>query len=75
MIDKHKFYLGSGTVQPYIGRATPFLHHGFGMAQYDRDKPVVTESVRRQVQPILDLMNAGDMTQEDGLAAIDNIFW
>lgn len=31
----------------------------FGRAQYDRDLPILTDSLREQAQPIVDALNEG----------------
>ena len=60
------YRFGIGAVQPYIydpEDLTTFLW--FGAPQYDSRKPVFSESLREQAQPILDALNAGTMTDSE----------
>lgn len=72
--DPTKAYLSSGTVQPIVLRHTPWLCHSFGAAQYHRDLPVLTDGVREQAQPIVDRLNAGEITDEQAKAELSKIW-
>lgn len=56
-------------------RNTPWFFHGFGRAEYDRDKPVISDSIRSQVEPILKELNDGQISLEDALTHIDRIWF
>jgi hypothetical protein len=66
--------LGIGTVQCYLGRERPWVMHFFGRAEYSRDRPILSDSIRSQAQPIVDALNAGTMSLSDALLALDCIF-
>jgi hypothetical protein len=73
---KDKFILCSGTVQPYVFREQPWFMRHFGCAVYDRDKPVLSEGRRARAQPIIDRMNAGELTPEQGMELLnEHAFW
>lgn len=72
--EARKFYLGAGTVQPVISRMTPFYCKHFGRAEYDRERPVVSDSIRKQAQPIVDALNNGTMTIAEAEKKLDNIY-
>lgn len=71
MRNEAKFSLGEGTVQCYVLRESPWLMHFFGRAEYQREKPVMSDSIRSQAQPIVDAMNSGTITVEDGLRQLE----
>jgi hypothetical protein len=73
--DPSRFHLGAGTVQPLVSRSTPWFCHHFGRAEYDRDKPVVSDSIRQQAQPIIDELNAGTLTIEEAKVKLDKIWF
>lgn len=70
-----KYYLGAGTVQPVVGRDSPFFLFHFGRAEYQRDLPIVTDSIRTQAQPIVDALNAGTITQDEAIEKLKAIYW
>lgn len=69
-----KAYLGAGTVQPVVSRSDPWFFHHFGAAEYCRDLPILTDSIRSQAQPIVDRMNAGELTDEQAIAELNRIY-
>jgi len=77
--DINKYYLTAGTVQPSVVRIGDIEHrlfsHHFGRAEYDKYKPVISESIRAQAQPIVDQLNAGMITEAEAIAALDKIYW
>lgn len=59
----------------HVLRESPWLMHFFGRAEYQREKPVMSDSIRSQAQPIVDAMNSGTITVEDGLRQLDEIWY
>lgn len=68
------YWLTTGTVQPMARSDSPWWCYHFGHAQYDRDKPILTDSIRAQAQPIIDALNAGTMTREEAEKELDKIW-
>lgn len=73
MFDPKQYCLTSGTVQPFVVCHEPWFLHHFGPIQYDRDKPVLSESIRQQAQPIVDALNAGTMNSETAKKELNKI--
>lgn len=73
--DDDKFHVTSGTVQSCVVRMSPFAMHHFGRCEYDRDKPVTTDSLRQQGQAICDALNAGDIDWETAKKRLDEIWY
>ncbi len=73
--DKSKFYLGSGTVQPTVSRDTPYFYHHFGRCAYHRDTPVMSDSIRKQAEPIVARLNTGELTVEEAVKLLDKIWY
>lgn len=75
--DPMKYYLCSGTVQAYVYRMGDSRISGFmcffGCPKYDSRKPVISESLREQAQPIVDKLNRGEMTEEQARKELDKI--
>lgn len=67
-----RYYITTGTVQCYVKGPALFMHH-FGRAEYDISKPVLSETLLSQAQPIVDLLNTGDITETDAKALLDKI--
>lgn len=75
-MDPTKFYLCPGTVQAFVVRERPWFHRAFGKAEYDRNKPVLSDARRERAQPIVDRMNAGEVSPDEGMALLDrHAFW
>lgn len=78
-IDPMVYHLTWGTVQCYVHRPgdheTPMFLHFFGRAEYDRNKPVLSESLRKQAEPIVDQLNCGEITEDEAKKALDKIYW
>ena len=70
-----KFCVASGTVQPYVCRETPFAMHHFGRCEYDRNKPVLSDSLRQQGQAVCDALNAGEIDWETAKKRLDKIWY
>lgn len=70
-----RYVLTCGTVQCYVARTggsvTPLWIHHFGRVEYDRDKPVLSDRIHKQAQPIVDQLNAGSITQEQAVRLLD----
>ena len=68
-----KYAICEGYVQCFVA-SDSFMHH-FGRAEYDRNRPVLSESLREQAQPIVDRLNDGSMSHEEAKAMLDKIHW
>lgn len=75
MEPKYKF--GIGTLQPFIYKPDDLSMPSmwFGLPEYDSRKPVFSDSLRRQAQPILDALNNGTMTEDDARERLKAIRW
>jgi hypothetical protein len=76
-MSKEAYTVCTGTVQCYVHKETGedgsmFMHH-FGWAEYDRNKPIFKDRYRKEVQPILDGLNNGTMTEAEAIVALDAI--
>ncbi len=75
--DPMKYILYEGTVQAVAFRQgdahTNMFSHHFGRAEYDKNKPVISDSIRTQAQPIIDKLNAGEITEDDARKLLDQI--
>jgi len=71
----HPFLLGHGTVQCCVSRVKPYYSKYFGRAEYLREKPVLSESIRSQAQPIVDAMNSGELSIEEAELRLDQIWY
>jgi hypothetical protein len=69
--DPTKFHLWVGTVQCFVVRDTPYFWQAFGCAVYDRDKPVLSKGREARAQPIVDRMNSGELTPEQGMELLN----
>lgn len=72
--DATKFNLSAGTVQPVVSRSTPFFMLHFGRAEYDREQPVLSDSIRKQAQPIVDGLNDGTITIDEATKRLQAIY-
>ena len=76
--DPKKYYLRSGTVQAFVfrdGGGERMFMHFFGRAEYDENIPIITNRMRERVQPILDKLNSGEITEDKAKNELDKIYW
>ena len=75
--DPNKFRITTGTVQCMVVRmgdeTLPLLSHHFGRPEYDREKPILSDSLREQAQPIVDALNANTLDWETAKKKLDRI--
>jgi hypothetical protein len=74
---KEAYTVNVGCVQCYVHKESGengdmFIHH-FGWAEYDIKKPIYKDRYRKEVQPILDGLNNGTMTEAEAIVALDAI--
>lgn len=64
-----------GTVQPYVAgfSDSPFIQH-FGMPEYDRNRPILRDSLRERVEPIVADMNKGRISESEGRRRIKRLY-
>lgn len=67
------YYFMEGTVQPIVVSKDPHFFHHFGRPEYDRNKPVLSDYLREQAQPIVDKLNAGTITREEAKKLLDRL--
>jgi hypothetical protein len=77
-MSKEAYTVGVGTVQCYVHKDTGennrmFMQH-FGHSEYDRNKPIFKEHLRESVQPILDGLNNGTMTEAEATEKLKRIW-
>lgn len=70
-----QYYITAGTVQCFACCKNPFWMHHFGRAEYQRELPVMTDSLREQAQPIMDQLNAGTITTKEAEKLLDKIWY
>lgn len=70
------YFLCAGTVQPYVASDgdSPYFCFHFGFAEYERDKPVVKDHHRKEAQPIIDKLNAGELSHEEAKDLLSKIW-
>ncbi len=70
-----KYSLSSGTVQSFVRGFTsvPYLEF-FGIAQYESDKPILTDRLREAAEPIVADLNSGAITEDEGRSRLDRLF-
>lgn len=68
------FILTAGTVQWMVHRQRPWYMKHFGHPQYDKHKPVLTDSIREQAQPIVDALNTGQISIAEAEKQLDKIW-
>jgi len=71
-----RYTITHGTVQAYVAgfKTSPSIHH-FGRPQYDRAIPILTDSLRDQAQPIVDMLNAGTISEATARSMLDKIWY
>jgi hypothetical protein len=67
------YSIGIGTVQPYISGPDFFQH--FGRAAYDRNIPVLSDSLREQAEPIVAALNYGEISHERAKKLLAEIWY
>ena len=73
-MEDNKFRIGVGIVQCFIIRNSPHFMHHFGGPQYQRELPILTESLKKQAEPIVDALNNGSITVEEAKEKLDKIW-
>ena len=70
-----KYRLTCGVVQAYVVGFTsvPYLEF-FGAAQYESDKPILTDRLREWAEPIIADLNSGAITEEEGRNRLGRLF-
>lgn len=71
--DKTQFIVAAGTVQCYIARSDPFFMQHYGRAEYDRDKPVMSDRMREQGNAVCILLNNQLIDIEQAKKILDKI--
>ena len=71
---KDNYYLGAGTVQPYISCRSHYFMYFFGPVTYEKEKPIISESLRERIQPILKKINNGEITEDELKTILDKIW-
>lgn len=70
-----QYEIGCGTLQPYVRwfKESPSMVF-FGIGQYDKTKPVLTDSLREQGQVIVDRLNCGEISESDARIELERIW-
>lgn len=74
MKDRELYALGIGTVQPYIVGPNGFFK-AFGHAQYDRSKPVLTDSLKQQGNAVCEDLNNGEISPAEAIKRLRQIYF
>lgn len=76
--DNHRYRITAGTVNPAVTSArhgVPWLYATFGMPEYDRDKPVLSDGRKQRAQPIVAALNRGAIDPEECIALLNTHAW
>jgi hypothetical protein len=68
---KFRLWVGPTGVQAYVVRRDPFFMEPFGVTVIDAARPTLPEARRVVAQAILDRVNAGELTIEEGMQEIN----
>lgn len=76
-LDPMRYCVCIGAVQPYVFRSgdanTPMFMEHFGLPEYDMYKPVLKRYMEDRVQPILDGLNNGTLTEDEARKKLKRI--
>jgi hypothetical protein len=76
--DNLKFVVSHGTVQPYIVRRgdkqTSMIMIHFGLSEYDRRKPVLTNEARLKAQAVCDALNSSEIDLNEARTRLQTIW-
>ena len=69
------YRIEKGTVQPFISGFTtsPYIQH-FGRAEYDRNKPILSNSLLSQATPIVNDLNLGNISEKEARKKLQKIW-
>lgn len=75
--DPMMYRIRTGRVQAYVYRegnaeVSMFMEF-FGRAEYDSTKPILPEFMRLRIQPIVDALNAGSMSETEARKALQRL--
>lgn len=71
----NKWKLYSGTVQAYVAReGEPLTMFFFGLPQYDRNKPVISEYKKEKTNKILDQLNNNEISEDEAKSLLKKIW-
>ena len=74
MKNEKKWVLRTGTLQCYVMiENEPLTMYFFGMPEYDRDRPVLSEYRKKKANEILLELNAGNITEKEAFKSLDKI--
>lgn len=74
-LQPNQWRVSHGTVQCYVIRPEPHAMIFYGRAEYDRDKPVMNDSLREQGQAVCDALNAGEITETEAQERLKKAYW
>jgi hypothetical protein len=74
-IERQSYYLTSGTVQAVVASHDTSFYVHFGRAEYQQEKPVVSKSIRRQAQPVIDGLNSGEISENEAKILLEKIWF
>lgn len=72
--DMTKYWLGEGTVQPVLAKKGKGIICHFARAEYARELPVLSESIKAQAQPIVDKLNEKQITEKQAVKELQRIY-
>lgn len=64
-----------GTVQCYVIRDQPHAMIFFGRAEYDRNQPVLSASLKQQGQAVCDDLNSGRIDEDEARQQLRQIYF
>jgi len=73
---KREFTIRAGTVQPFVSgfSTSPFIQH-FGRAEYDRNIPVLSDSLREKAEPIVLALNDRSISEDEGRNRLSRLYY
>lgn len=74
-LEPNRWRVSHGTVRCYIIRPDPHAMIFYGRAEYDREKPVMSKSLREQGQAVCDALNAEEITETEAQERLRKIYF
>ena len=72
-----KYVIVTGRVQGYVCRPgnkeVPMFIQHFGLPQYDTRQPVIPDYLRKEVQEIVDKLNAGSISEAEAVELLKEV--
>ena len=74
MTNIRKYSLGVGTVQCYVSGGPSAFFYAFGLAEYDRNRAILSPYREERAQPIVDGLNNGTISENEARKRLKEIW-